>query len=294
MTENHGTSRLRINWIAESNRKGLSGERVIVTPSLPKHWLERTWLMAVLPLFFILIVPVVMLLTRTSPVQLLNNLRQERVVQAIGISLHTTFTSLLIIIVLGTPVAYLMGRVQFRLKRLIDTLIDLPTVLPPSVAGIALLITFGRSGLIGGWLENWGVQVAFTQLAVIIAQVFIAAPFFVRAASLGFAGVDREIEQAAQLDGAGRWQIFRYIHLPLSRFALLSGGMLSWARALGEFGATMVFAGNLPGRTQTMPTAIYLGFEVDLNLALTLAVILLAISFFSMLLVKVFADREKY
>src|SRR5690606_11319808 len=158
-----------------------------------------------------------------------------------------------------TPLAYLMGRHQYRYKKLLDTLIDLPTVLPPAVAGVALLMTLGRRGLIGGWLDDLGIEVAFTTAAVVIAQIFIAAPFYVRSAARGFAGIDPEIGQAAQLDGASGWQVFRYVILPLSRFALLSGAMMSWARALGEFGATMIFAGNFPGRTQTMPTAIYLG-----------------------------------
>ena len=128
--------------------------------------------------------------------------------------------------------------------------------------------------------------------AVVIAQIFIASPFYVRAASLGFAGIDTEIVQAAQLDGASRWQIFRFVIVPLSRFALLSGIMMCWARALGEFGATMIFAGNFPGRTQTMPTAIYLGFERNLESALTLSVILVVISFVSLLLIKVLVSHE--
>jgi molybdate transport system permease protein len=179
-----------------------------------------------------------------------------------------------------------MGRSKFRGKHLLDTLIDLPTVLPPSVAGVALLLTFGRGGLLGGWLEGIGLQIAFTQVAVVMAQVFIAAPFYVRAATLGFAGVDVEIEEAAQLDGANRWQLFHQVVLPLARTALLSGSMLSWARALGEFGATILFAGNYPGRTQTMPTAIYLGFEVDVQIAVTLSVILVLVSLVLLLLVK--------
>jgi molybdate transport system permease protein len=185
-----------------------------------------------------------------------------------------------------------MGRQRFRLKRLVDTLIDLPTVLPPSVAGVALLITFGRRGWIGGGLEDLGVQIAFSQAAVVIAQVFIAAPFYVRSAAIGFGSIDAEVEQAAQLDGASRWGIFRYIIFPLSETALFTGAMMSWSRALGEFGATIIFAGNYPGRTQTMPIAIYLGFEVDLNIALTLSVILVGISFLSMLLVKLLARAE--
>jgi len=121
---------------------------------------------------------------------------------------------------------------------------------------------------------------------VIIAQIFIAAPFFVRSATVGFASVEDDILQAAQLDGANRWQMMRYIFLPLSQSALISGAVMSWSRALGEFGATILFAGNLPGRTQTMPMAIYLGFEVNLEMALTLSVILVSISFIALLVVK--------
>jgi molybdate transport system permease protein len=186
----------------------------------------------------------------------------------------------------GVPVMF-----WFRYKKS-RHLIDLPLVLPPSVAGLALLMTLGRRGSIGGWLENFGIEIAFSTVAVVIAQIFIAAPFYVRAASLGFAGVDVEIEQAARMDGASRWQIFKFLILPLSRFALLSGIMMSWARALGEFGATIIFAGNFPGRTQTMPIAIYLGFERDLESALTLAVILVVISFVSLLVIKVLVLRE--
>ena len=161
-------------------------------------------------------------------------------------------------------------------------MIDLPTVLPPSVAGVALLLMLGRRGLFGPLLESAGIQLSFTQAALVIAQVFISAPFYVRAAAVGFASVDGELEQAAQLDGASRWQILRYIIFPLSRMALLSGSVISWSRALGEFGATIIFAGNFPGRTQTMPMAIYLGFELDMDLAITLSVILVAVSFVSL------------
>jgi molybdate transport system permease protein len=257
------------------------------------RFVQSAWRLAALPMLLLFLVPIVILLARTPPAHVLADFHSERVLQAIAISLRTTFASLLATLLLGTPLAYLMGRKQFRFKRLLDTLVDLPTVLPPSVAGVALLITFGRRGAIGGWLESWGLQIAFTQAAVVLAQMFIAAPFYVRAAALGFASIDAEIIQAAQLDGANRWQVFRYVILPLSRHALLSGGMLSWARALGEFGATMIFAGNFPGRTQTMSTAIYLGFEVDLEMALTLSTILLMISFASMLIVKSFAGQDE-
>ena len=251
--------------------------------------IARSSRLLALPLIVFFALPIAILFLRVSPAQLVASLGKEQVYQAVGVSLKTTLISLGVILLSGTPLAYWMGRYDFRFKRLLDTLIDLPTILPPSVAGVALLMTFGRRGLLGGWLEAIGVQISFTQAAVVLAQVFIAAPFYVRAAALGFANVDQEIEQAAQLDGANRWQVFRYVILPLSRYALISGSMMSWARALGEFGATMIFAGNYIGRTQTMPTAIYLGFEVDLTIALTLSVILVTISFCSILLIKVLA-----
>lgn len=237
-------------------------------------------------------VPVVTLFARTSVEDLLANIGQESVRQAVSVSFKTTLVSVGLILLFGTPLAYLMGRHQFRYKKALDALIDLPLVLPPSVAGLALLITLGRRGPIGGWLDHYGMGIAFTAAAVVIAQVFIAAPFYVRSASLGFAGIDEEIVQAAKLDGASRWQIFQFVILPLSRLALLSGIVMSWARALGEFGATIIFAGNFPGRTQTMPIAIYLGLERDLNSALTLSVILVLVSFLSLLVIKVLIPHE--
>lgn len=247
---------------------------------------EDLWRLLALPLLAFFLIPVILLFTRTSPGEFVESLGKDQVLTAIRVSLRTTLVSLSIIILTGTPLAYLLGRYNFRFKRFVDTLIDLPTILPPSVAGVALLVTFGRRGLIGSWFEMAGIQIAFTQIAVVLAQVFIAAPFFVRTASIGFGGVERELEQAAQLDGANRWQVFWFVILPLSREALISGSMMSWARALGEFGATMLFAGNLPGVTQTMPTAIYLGFEVDINIAITLSVILVIVSFAALWLVK--------
>jgi molybdate transport system permease protein len=208
------------------------------------------------------------------------------VAQAIGLSMATTSVTLLMTLIVGTPVGFLLGRREFRGRQMIDTLIDLPMVLPPAVAGIALLLAFGRRGIFGQYLEDWGVHIAFTQTAVILAQLFVAAPFYVKAAAAGFEAVDPELEQAAALDGASWWQVLLWITFPLARTALLGGAVMTWARALGEFGATIIFAGNFPGRTQTMPLAIYLGFELDLNVALTLAVILLAASFLVLLVVK--------
>ncbi|MCB0222962.1 MAG: ABC transporter permease subunit, partial [Anaerolineae bacterium] len=148
------------------------------------------------------------------------------------------------------------------------------------------LMAFGRRGILGSYLEIMGVSIAFTQIAVVMAQTFVAAPFYVKAAILGFSSIEPELEQAAALDGASGRQIFRFITIPLSWMALLSGMVMTWARALGEFGATIIFAGNFPGRTQTMPLAIYIGFELDLDVALTLAVILIGFSFLVLMIVK--------
>jgi molybdate transport system permease protein len=234
-----------------------------------------------------LALPILALLLRVQFPSIGGHLLQPTVQQAIRLSAVTSFTTLALTLVFGTPLAYWLGRKRFRGHSAVDTLVDLPMVLPPSVAGIALLMAFGRRGLIGSGLNEVGLSLAFTQMAVILAQLFVSAPFYIKAASGAFASVDNDLEQAAALDGANWWRIFQHVTLPLTSSALLGGAMMSWARALGEFGATIIFAGNFPGRTQTMPLAIYLGFELNLNVALTLSAILLAISFTVLLLVKV-------
>ena len=247
---------------------------------------EKLWRLAAFPLLLFFILPLLAIFLRISPADWWQSLHLRSVLQAIKISLTSSMISLIVIVITGTPLAYLVSRPRFKFKNIIDTIVDLPTVLPPSVAGVALLITFGRQGFLGQWLNLVGIQLPFSLAAVIIAQVFIAAPFFVRSAAVGFSSVDDDIIQAAQLDGANRLQMMQYIFLPLARPALISGSVMSWSRALGEFGATILFAGNLPGRTQTMPMAIYLGFEVDINTALTLSVILISISFTALMVVK--------
>ena len=255
----------------------------------------RDWLWPLsFPFLAFLVLPLLALLARAPAGQLLENLRQAEVYQAISLSLSTSTLATLATILFGTPLAYLMARRSFRFKRMLDSLIDLPTVLPPAVAGIALLMAFGRRGIVGSYLEAWGLHIAFTQTAVVIAQTFIAAPLYIKSAIVGFAAVERELEQAAALDGASRWGVFRHFTLPLSWMALLSGAVLTWARALGEFGATIIFAGNFPGRTQTMPLAIYIGFELDLNVALTLSVILVGFSFLVLIAIKVLLQRPAH
>ena len=264
------------------------------SPHRPRRTLEprnRWWLLS-LPLLLFLALPLAALILRSSPRQVWLNVQQPAVYQAIVVSLRTSVAATGVTVLLGTPAAYLMARRSFRGKRALDTLLDLPTVLPPAVAGVALLMAFGRRGIAGGALEAAGVDIAFTQVAVVLAQTFVASPFYLRSAILGFAAVEPELAQSAALDGAGEWAVFRHVILPLSRSALLSGAMMTWARALGEFGATIIFAGNFPGRTQTMPLAIYLGFELELDVALTLSVILLALSFLVLIGVRGLLGRE--
>lgn len=252
----------------------------------------RPWHLLGLPMLLFLAVPLAALLYRAAPSEIWRNLAMPQVRQAISLSLSTTAISTLLVVILGTPLAFLMAKGRIPLRQTIDSLIDLPAVLPPAVAGVALLITFGRRGLLGSFLAEWEIYIAFTPVAVILAQIFVASPFYIRAAITGFAAIDEELEQAAALDGADGWQIFRFITAPLAWSGMVGGAVMAWARALGEFGATIIFAGNYPGRTQTMPLAIYIGFELDLNVALTLAVILMGAAFLVLLVVKGLLDRE--
>lgn len=199
--------------------------------------------------------------------------------QALGLSLLTTAISMGVVIVLGTPLAYLLARRRFPGVTLVEALIDLPIVLPPAVAGIALLMAFGRRGVVGQWLDQGGLTLGFTTAAVVMAQIFVAAPYFVIATRSGFARVDRDVEEAAADLGASPGKVFRTVTLPLIAPSLIAGTVLAWARALGEFGATIMFAGSFPGVTQTMPLAIYGRFGAgDLTSALLLSVVLLLAS----------------
>ncbi|QYK51785.1 MAG: ABC transporter permease [Anaerolineales bacterium] len=241
---------------------------------------STTWLL-VLPgvlLSVFLGLPVAAMLLEGLTPDLLARLSQAQAVSALRLSLSTSVASTLLAIVLGAPLAFALARWRFRGKSLIELLIDLPIVLPPSVAGLALLLAFGRRGLLGGSLVAWGISLPFTTLAVVLAQLFVAAPLFVRAARLGFINVDKQLEESAITEGASNWQLFRYVMVPTAGTSLISGALLCLARALGEFGATLLFAGNLMGRTQTMPLAIYVGLESDRGVAIALSLILLAVS----------------
>lgn len=197
---------------------------------------------------------------------------------ALRLSLLTSSLSTLLAVAAGMPLAYILARWKFHGKTALELLVDLPVVLPPSVAGLALLIAFGRQGVFGQWLVPLGISLPFTTAAVVMAQTFVAAPLFVRSAKGGFVGIDPQLEEAAYVEGANELQLFRFVMLPLAWRSLLAGTILTWTRALGEFGATILFAGNLIGKTQTMPLAIYLGLERSLGVALALSVMLVIVS----------------
>jgi molybdate transport system permease protein len=222
--------------------------------------------------------PLVALVWRALGKEFFSYVLSPTALSALKLSLLTSTASLFIALAAGTPLAYILARWKFRGKTAFELLIDLPIVLPPSVAGLALLIAFGRQGVFGGWLSHLGITLPFTTAAVVIAQTFVSAPLFVRSARVGFAEIDRRLEEAATVEGANEWQVFRYVMVPLARRGLLAGIVLTWTRALGEFGATIMFAGNLEGKTQTMPLAIYLGFEQGLGVAIALSVMMIVVS----------------
>jgi molybdate transport system permease protein len=224
------------------------------------------------------LIPLAALLLRGLGAGALDYWADPMVQQALRLSLLTSTIASGLVLLTGTPLAYALARWEFRGRAALDVLIDLTLVLPSAVADVALLIAFGRRGLLGPLLTELGISLPFTTAAVVMAQVFVAPPFFVRAARIGFDAIDPQLEEAATTEGASQWQLFRHVMLPLAGRSVLSGLVLCWTRALGEFGATILFAGNMAGRTQTMPLAIYLGFERDVGVALALSVLLLLVS----------------
>ncbi len=242
--------------------------------------------------FLFLGVPLASLLLREPPALLWSAMQQPDVLQALQLSLFTTSISTLLAALFGLPVAYVLARMDFPGHKVLETIVTMPTVLPPVVAGVALLLTFGRMGLLGHYLSLLGITLPFTTVAVIMAQTFIAAPFFVNSARAGLEQLDRRYELAAYTLRASPLYTFWHVVLPLIRPALLAGTGLAWARALGEFGATITFAGNFPGITQTMPIAVYIAAESDLDKAIALSVVLLAVSFGILLALKIASPRR--
>jgi molybdate transport system permease protein len=240
-----------------------------------------------------IIVPLASLFFHLQAADIISALQTTTAREALQLSILTTFCSLAITLILGTPLAYILARATFPGRSLVDAVVDLPIVVPPAVAGLALLLAFGRNGTFGPLLTGLGLQLSFSTAAVIMAQTFVASPFYVRAARAGFTAVDRTLEAASATLGMGPLRTFAYISVPLAAPALIGGAVLSWARSLGEFGATIMFAGNLAGVSQTLPLAVYLNLESgNLPIAVVLSVILILFSLLVVVTVHATADRR--
>jgi molybdate transport system permease protein len=227
----------------------------------------------------LVLLPLAGLLQRTPWSTLLDELRSHTALAALRLSIETSLAALGIAVVLGVPLAWLLARVAFPGRAVLRALLTLPMVLPPVVGGVALLYAFGRHGMIGAHVGSWpGFPLPFTRAAVVAAEAFVAMPFMIVTTEAGLRQMDQRFEDAASTLGARPWRRFWTITMPLIAPSLAAGAALCWARALGEFGATITFAGNLPGRTQTMPTAIYVSLETDPKAAIALSILLLAVS----------------
>jgi molybdate transport system permease protein len=228
-------------------------------------------------LAFVLL-PVIALFTRVSAAQLAAQLRSKVALDALAVSLRTSVMALLLLLVLGTPAAYVLATQVRRASAVMTTLLELPLVLPPAVAGIGLLVAFGRNGLLGGPLRALGISIPFTQAAVVLALLYVSMPFYIRQAVASFQAVDRELLAASRTLGSGAAATFFRVALPLARPGLSAGAALGWARALGEFGATLMFAGSLQGRTQTLPVAIFTELGQDFDVSLAISALLVVVS----------------
>lgn len=233
-----------------------------------------------------LMAPLCGLLLQLEPAALLHQLGRPEVAAALGLSLAVSTSAVLIALVFGLPLAYLLARVDIPGKALLRGLVALPMVLPPVVGGLALLVTFGRRGIFGGLLGGLEIELPFTTGGAIVAVTFVCAPFLILSLEAGLLAIDPRLEAAAATLGAGRLRVLRTITLPLLRPALASGLALAWARALGEFGATITFAGNLAGETRTMPLAIYTALQVDPPAAIALGILLLALALVALVVLR--------
>ena len=234
--------------------------------------------------------PFLAMVVRTPWPRLVGILTQPEVAQALRLSLVASIAALAVGCVLGLPLAWLFARTEFPGKRLVRAVCVLPMVLPPIVGGVALLLAFGRRGVVGQPLDAvTGLTLPFTTAGVVMAATFVAMPFLIVAVEAGLKGIDPELERAAATLGADRWTVFRRVTLPLAAPAVRAGMAVCWARALGEFGATITFAGSLPGRTQTLPLAIFLQLETDRDAAIVSSLLLLAVS-----VAVLVALRERY
>ncbi|MEV6846690.1 ABC transporter permease [Actinoplanes sp. NPDC051411] len=226
-----------------------------------------------------LVLPLAGLLVRAPWSTLPSRLADPAIVAALRLSLVTATLATGVSLVLGVPLAWVLARTDLPGRRFVRALVTVPLVLPPVVGGVALLLVFGRKGLLGAWLDaHFGITLPFTTAGVVVAEAFVAMPFLVISVEGALRGADARYEEAAATLGASRWTAFRRVTLPLVTPGIAAGAVLCWARALGEFGATITFAGNFPGRTQTMPLAVYLALEQDLDAAIVLSLVLLVVS----------------
>jgi molybdate transport system permease protein len=225
-----------------------------------------------------LALPVIAIFADVSPRRLIDSLDDPVTVDALKLSLETTSIALAVILIFGTPVAWALATRRFRGKQALVTLVELPLVLPPAVAGIGLLAALGPSGVLGGALDSLGIQLVFQTAAVVVALVFVASPFYLRQAQAAFETLDPSLLEASRTLGASEARTFAHVACPVAFPSLLAGAALAWGRALGEFGATLVFAGSFQGVTQTAPLAIYAQFGTDFPGALALAAVLVAVS----------------
>ena len=264
----------------------------IPIPSRAKEMALKAGLAVLLISAFIFIaLPVASLFFKSPLDTTLRAMHDPVVTDALKLSLMTSTLTTITIVLMGTPIAYVNARFRYFGKEIADSIIDLPVIMPPAVAGIALLMAFGRMGILGHYLNAFGFSIAFTTLAVVMAQVFVSSPFYIRQARTSFEDVDLAFENAARTLGATRIFAFFHVILPIALNGLISGAIMAFARSLGEFGATIMFAGNFQGRTQTMPLAIYTAMQGDLDVSICLALILVAISFVVIALVKMLTRR---
>lgn len=237
-----------------------------------------------------LLLPLLSVFITKSPSMIMEKLQSPVIYQALSLSLKTTSIALVFIVGLGTPLAYWLAKSEFRGKKGLEVALKMPIVAPTAVVGVGLLLIFGQRGMLGGTLSVMDITVPFTSIAVVMAQIFMASPFYITTARQAFEAVDDQLIAVSQTLGITPWKTFWRVTVPLALPGLLTGVALSWALALGEFGATMMFAGNLPGKTQTLPLAIYTAMESDADVAVSIAALLLSVSFTLLLFVS-FIER---
>ena len=264
---------------------------------MPPRTARHAWSLSPTLLFaaFILVPLIALSVRGWQDGEVAQRLTSPFVIHALRLSMVTSTLSLGLALIFGVPAAYLLARSRFPGHRLLTILVELPMVLPPTVAGVALLVAFGRRGMIGATLSDMGLELSFTTSAVVLAQLFVSAPFLVRSLQAGFEAIDPTYEDVSRTLGVSAWRTFWRVTLPLAWPALVSGSVLCWTRALSELGATIIFAGNFEGRTQTMPLAIITAFESSAGLsgAIALSLVLLAVASILLVLARVTRGRSR-